>query len=717
MKMNLDSILYGGDYNPDQWLEHPEILQEDLRLMKKAHVNTVTLGMFSWAKLEPEEDHFTFDWMEEIIDRLYKNGIATILGTPSASRPHWLADKYPEVLRVNEDRRKQLYGMRENHCYSSPVYRERIRRINRQLAARFDKNPAVILWHISNEYSGECHCPLCQDAFRKWIIERYQTIEEVNRCWNTGFWGHDYQSFEQIESPSSMGEISIDGLTLDWKRFSSHQTTDFCRWEVAALREGGAKKPTTTNLMYHYKPINYHELADVIDIISWDNYPSWDKGSNVARAADTAMQHDIMRSLKREPFLLMESCPGATNWKEISKLTRPGMIQAQGLQALAHGSDSVLYFQIRQGRGGYEKFHAALISHSGKDDERNYRECQHLGESLESLNGILGSETKADVAILFDWENMWAMENAMGPRNQNLYYKESVQKSYDAFRKQGINVDVIDMTQSIDRYKILVAPMLYMFRQGFSDKVKAYVEAGGIFLMTYWSGIVDEHDLCFLGGCPGGLMDVMGLRASEIDALYDGEYNTLLAVGDFLPGFSKKHSWQLSEVTSKNSDRKEDGEKGGICYRCEHLCQLLKIDTAIPFMRYGKDFYAGMPAVTVNPYGKGKAFYIGADAEAQFYDDLYAAILHMAEIENPFGMEIPEGVEVTCRENEKQRFIFVQNFNGYAIPWNPVEKYYKILHSEYVTMDSNGCLEYHQTNDGQSLLQPLESRIYMEEKL
>ena len=706
MKMNWKKILYGGDYNPDQWLNHPEILKEDLRLMKKAHVNTVTLGMFSWAKLEPEQDRFDFDWLEEIINRLYANGISTILGTPSGARPRWLADKYPEVLRVNEDRSRQLYGMRENHCYSSPAYRERVRLINRRLAGRFDAHPAVILWHISNEYSGECHCPLCQDAFRAWVKERYHTIEEVNRCWNTAFWGHDYQSFDQIESPSSLGEISIDGLSLDWKRFSSHQTTDFCRWEIEALREGGAGKATTTNLMYHYKPVNYHELADVIDVISWDNYPSWDKGSNILRAADTAMQHDIMRSLKREPFLLMESCPGATNWKDVSKLTRPGMIQAQGFQALAHGADSVLYFQIRQGRGGYEKFHAALISHSGREDERNYRECQHLGEMLGSLSDISSTDTRAEVAILFDWENMWAMENAMGPRNENLYYKESVQKSYDAFRKQGINVDVIDMTQSLDRYSIVAAPMLYMFRPGFPDKIKSFVKNGGIFIMTYWSGIVDEHDLCYLGGTPGELMELMGLRSTEIDALYDGEYNTLIPEGDFLSEFTAKKSGVMSQE-KKNRD---------ISYRCEHLCQLMKVDTAIPFMRYGRDFYAGMPAVTVNQYGKGKAFYIGADAEAGFYDDLYAAILDMTDIENPLGIDIPEGIEVTCREDEKQRYIFVQNFNAHAVCLDIPQKDYKVLYSEYVRMNSDGSPAFYHSNASQSMMQPLECRIYMEEK-
>ena len=214
MAVKFDRLLYGGDYNPDQWLEYPEILEEDIRLMKKAHINTVTLAMFAWAKLEPEDGVYDFDWLADMIDRLYENGISVILGTPSGARPHWLADRYPEVLQVDEARRRQIFGLRHNACFTSPAYRKKVRDINMELAKRFDHHPAVILWHISNEFGGECHCPLCQQAFRDWLKERYQTIDEVNRRWNTAFWSHTYQSFDQIESPSSIGEGSIQGLAL-----------------------------------------------------------------------------------------------------------------------------------------------------------------------------------------------------------------------------------------------------------------------------------------------------------------------------------------------------------------------------------------------------------------------------------------------------------------------------------------------------------------------
>lgn len=641
MAENFHRFLYGGDYNPDQWLEYPDILREDIRMMKEAHINTVTLGVFAWSKLEPEDGVYDFDWMEEIIDRLYENGIYVNLATPSGARPHWLADKYPEVLQVDESRRRQIFGLRHNACFTSPAYRMKVYQINRKLAERFDRHPGVILWHVSNEYGGECHCPLCQQAFRDWLKEKYHTIDEINRRWNTAFWSHTYQSFDQIESPSSIGESSIHGLYLDWRRFMSYQITDFCRAEIRALRDGGALKKTTANFMYNYSLINYHELAQAVDIVSWDNYPQWHHQKEPVTAMKSAMQHDIMRSIKKEPFLLMESCPGPTNWSPVSKLKRPGILEAASLQAVAHGSDSVLYFQIRKGRGGFEKFHGAVIDHYGKSDDRVYQECCQVGEDLERLTQVNFSKVESQAAVIYDWENRWALEESCGPRNENMFYKEAVEKSYSAFRKLGLNVDVIDSMQELDCYKVVAAPLLYMFRPGFAEKVRRYVSGGGRFILTYWSGVVDENDLCVLGGTPGGLMDVMGLRSTEIDALYEGENNEMISAGD------------------------------GRRYTCEHLCQLVDLKTAKPLYLYGGDFYAGTAAATENDFGSGKAYYICADAEQKFYDDLYAGIVAEAGIRKVFSGEIPEGIAVSVRTDAENEYIFIQNYNAQPTAFLP----------------------------------------------
>lgn len=642
MEFKTKKLLHGGDYNPEQWLDRPDILEKDLDMLTEAGCNVVTLGVFSWSTLEPEEGRFCFDWLENIINKLYERGISVILATPSGARPKWLADKYPEVLRVDSERKRALFGFRHNHCYTSPVYREKTAIINRKLAERFGNHPAVILWHISNEYGGECHCPLCQDAFRKWLKERYHTIEELNKRWCTTFWSHTYNSFDQIESPSPIGETQLHALNLDWKRFVSYQTTDFIKAEIHALREGGSKLPTTANLMYYFNGLNYFELAKAIDVVSWDTYPTWHKQEVVETAYDNGMCHDLMRSLKRKPFFQMESCPTSTNWQGISKLKKPGVLFAQSMQAIAHGGEGALYFQIRQSRGASEKFHGAVIDHYGGTDTRVFREVCHTGSALDKISELAGSNVKSPVALLYDWDSQWAMEDSQGPRNKGLHYKEALLKYYRGFRKLGLNVDLVDMTGDLTDYKILAAPMCYMFRNGFEEKVRKFVKNGGIFVATYWSGIVDDTDRCFLGGVPHGLMDVLGIRSMEIDGLYDWEKNSLIPVSDNLLGLDRT-------------------------YTCKYLCDLVELRGAEAVMTYGDDFYAGYPALTVNAYGDGQAWYVAADAEKEFQVEFLRRIAEKAGISCGVEGEIPEGLEITTRENSEATYYIYQNWGSQTV--------------------------------------------------
>ena len=623
--------LHGGDYNPEQWLDRPDILQKDIEYFKKAHINTVSVGIFSWAVLEPEEGKYNFDWLEEIVNNLYKEGIHTILATPSGARPKWMADKYEEVLRMDPDRTRRFFGGRHNHCFTSPIYREKVHAIDKKLAERFGKHPAVMLWHISNEFGGECHCPLCQAKFREWLKEKYGTIENLNKRWCTTFWSHRYNSFDQIESPSTKGENELHALKLDWKRFVTYQTIDFIKNEVDAIREGGSELPVTANLMYDYDGLDYKKFKDVLDVVSWDNYPSWHKKEEYLTAVDAEMQHDLMRSIRKEPFLLMESCPSATNWKPINKLKKPGMHLA-----VAHGSDSVLYFQLRQSQGASEKFHGAVIDHYGGDDTRVFREVTEVGEALEQIQETVGTSMRSQAAVLYDRENDWAIADVQGPRNVDMHYREAVQKNYRALREQGLNVDVIAMEHSLSDYKVLAVPMAYMFKDGYEEKLRTYVENGGTLVLSYWSGLVDGTDRCFLGGTPYGLMDVAGLRSTETDALYDWEENHAIP---------------------------EAGSHLGISnvYTCKNLCELVKVSDAEVLMRYGEDFYQGYPVLTHKAFGKGRVYYVCADMELGFYQDFYGRVAAEAGLKSPIEI-IPEGVSVTVRENEDTEYLFIQNY-------------------------------------------------------
>ena len=655
MDFKTNKLLHGGDYNPEQWLNRPDILEKDLDMLEESGCNVVSLGIFSWSTLEPEEGVFHFDWLEDIINKLYERGISVILATPSASRPKWLADKYPEVLRVDAERKRALYGFRHNHCYTSPVYREKTAIINRKLAERFGNHPAVILWHISNEFGGECHCPLCQEAFRNWLKEKYKTIENLNDRWSTTFWSHTYNSFEQIESPSPIGETQLHALNLDWKRFVTHQTADFIHHEIQAVRDGGSELPTTANLMYYFDGLNYFELAKEIDVVSWDTYPTWHKQDVIETAYENGMCHDLMRSLKKKPFFQMESCPTSTNWQSVSKLKKPGVLFSQSMQAIAHGGEGSLYFQIRQSRGASEKFHGAIIDHYGGNDTRVFREVSQVGKTLKDISVLAGSEVKSQAAILYDWDSQWAMEDSQGPRNKGFHYREVQLKYYRGFRKLGLNVDLVDMTCDLSGYKIFAAPMCYMFRNGFEEKVRKFVEDGGIFIATYWSGIVDDTDRCYLGGVPYGLMDVLGIRSTEIDGLYDWEENSLVPVEGNLLGMEKTYS-------------------------CKYLCDLVELRGAKALMTYGSDFYKGYPALTVNSYGKGQAWYVAADAEKEFQEDLIRKIAEQSGISCGVDGEIPKDLEVTSRETEKECFYIYQNWGdeevSLPLPKGKVEAVY-----------------------------------------
>ena len=631
-------LLHGADYNPDQWLHDPDILRQDIELMKKAGCNVMSVGIFAWAALEPEEGQYHWEWLDHVIDSLYENGISVILATPSGARPAWLAQRYPEVLRVTSDRRRIRFGARHNHCYTSPVYREKVGLLNRKLAERYSRHPAVILWHISNEYGGECHCELCQEAFRNWLKRKYRALDELNRQWWTAFWSHTYTDWSQIESPGPLGEQSIHGLNLDWRRFVTDQTIDFMKHEIACVKAVNPELPATTNFMYYYDGLNYFKFRDEIDIVSWDSYPTWHKADDFDTALDTAMYHDLMRSIKKQPFLLMESTPSTTNWQGVSKLKKPGMHLLSSLQAVAHGSNSVQYFQWRKSRGSSEKFHGAVVSHDGSGDTRVFREVARVGQLLQQLSEVAGTSVRSEAAIVYDWENKWAVEDAQGPRNKGMGYKDEVQLHYRALKKLGLNVDFVDMEGDIDGYKLVIAPMLYMLRGGFEQKLRRFVQQGGTLVMTYWSGIVNENDLVFLGGAPHDLTDVLGIVSEEIDSLYDHERNCGSVLAGHDPG----------------------GLQGS--YECHTLCDLVHLRGAEALMAYGEDFYAGRPVLTRNRFGLGEAYYIGSRFEQRFYDDFYGELSRTLQLARPLDLEFPRGVYAAERSNEQVQVVFIHNF-------------------------------------------------------
>ncbi len=629
-------FLHGADYNPEQWIHDKSVWDADIELMKLANCNEMSVGIFSWAKLEPREGEYDFSFLDEIIEKIGSNGGRVILATPSGARPRWMADKYPEVLRVGADGVRNHFNFRHNHCLTSPVYREKVRQMNRKLAERYGNNPTVVAWHISNEYGGDCHCPLCTDAFRDFLRKKYDgDIGKLNRAYWTTFWSKTYDSFDQIEAPGKYTETGLHGLNLDWHRFVTHQTMDFIENETAPIRELSPHLPVTVNMMFEFYDLNYHQVAKVIDIASWDSYPEWHNGDDALIAQKTAFWHDLYRSLKKRPFLLMESTPSLVNWKPYNKPKKPGLDVLSSIQAVDHGSDSVQYFQWRKSRGASEKFHGAVVGHGGTGNTRVFRSVRETGRILKEIDRIAGTVTDARAAVIFDWENMWALDDCQGYAKDNKKYFETCYAYHRLFWERGIDCDIVSRNADLSGYKAVVAPMLYMTDGQTVANLKNYVAEGGCLLGTYLLGSVDDTDLCWLGGIPAGeLKEVFGLEAEEIDTLYPNE---------------RQHC-----------------AMNGAEHELVDYCEVIHPATAETLAVYTDGYYEGQAAVTANRYGKGVALYQACRDLGSLADQIADRLLAEAGLASNVAVsgKLPHGVTAHSRTDGEKTYLFVENYSA-----------------------------------------------------
>lgn len=628
MNTKFQRILYGGDYNPNQWPR--EIWQEDMRIFKDAHINTATINVFSWAKIQPSEHEYYFDELDEIVDMLSKENYDIVFATSTAALPAWMVRKYPEVMNTDYEGRQHKFGGRHNACPNSPVFRNFAQKMAYKLAERYADNPHVTCWHVSNEYGNECFCENCQKAFRVWLKDKYKTIEALNRAWNMEFWGHTLYDWEDVVLPNALSEgigrerTAFAGISIDYRRFNSDSLLECFKMERDAIRSVKKDAFITTNLMGTFKGLDYFKWAKEMDIVSWDNYPAYD-----TPWSSIAMTHDLMRGLKDEPFMLMEQTPSQQNWQDYNSLKRPGQMRAQSYQTLAHGADTIQFFQLRRSVGGCEKFHGAVIAHAGTENTRVFREVAQLGAELEQLGDrTLGSANEAEVGLIFDWDNYWALEYTSGP-SVDLKYVDQIHRYYQYFYNKNIAVDMIPFDADFSKYKIVVAPVLYMVKDGMKEALESYVKNGGILITTFMSGIVGASDNVYLGGYPGPLRDLAGVWVEEIDALAPEQKN---------------------EVVFTDGNTAE----------CGLLCDLMHLEKAQALASYTRDFYAGMPAAAKNPYGNGSTYYIATQME----EAGLAKILDQAVNEAGITSAIPEEtkLEVVTRISDHTRFYFVMNF-------------------------------------------------------
>ena len=625
-------IAYGGDYNPEQWPEMRWL--EDFRLMREAGVNLVTVGVFSWAKLQPSEKQFDFGWLDRVMALAARNGIGVCLATATASPPPWMTARYPEVLPITAEGVQLQVGSRQHYSPSSPIYRKFARALVSRIAERYRRHPALVTWHINNEYAchaPECHGPASTVEFRRWLKRKYVTLAALNEAWGNAFWSQGYGEWKEIFTPRRAPYISNPTQCLDFKRFSDDAFLSLHRMELAILRAATPHVPVTTNFMGFFKPLDYRRWAADLDYISWDNYA--DPVDESAARQTAAAGHDLMRSLKPDrPFILMEQATSGVNWRPVNSPKRPGLMRLLSLQTVARGADGIMFFQWRASKAGAEQYHSGILQHVPAAESRVFAEVKTLGAELHKLRPVLGSLVRNRVAIAFDWDAWWALE--LEPKPGRIDYTATAQSFHRWFYGQNIGVDFVHPGSDLRRYDLVVAPALHLLTARDAANLDKFVAAGGSFLATYFSGIVDEHGHIVLGGYPALLRKTLGLWVEEWVPYPAGRTNQV----------------QFAGARSQ--------------HRCDHWCDLLHLEGAKALATYTGDYFAGCPAVTCHQQGKGSAYYVGTRLDDAGLDQLLNRVVKDAKLAPP--LQAPAGVEVTLRESKRGEFLFLLNHNDRA---------------------------------------------------
>ncbi|HEX8498720.1 MAG TPA: beta-galactosidase [Actinomycetales bacterium] len=624
-----DRLLLGGDYNPEQWPR--EVWPEDVALMREAGVGFVSLGIFSWSALEPEQGRFEFGWLDEIMGLLHEGGIAVDLGTATASPPPWFAHAHPDALPVTRDGRTLWPGGRQAYCPSSTAFRDGTVALVEQMATRYHQHPALAMWHVSNEYAchnAPCYCDRCAAGFRLWLQQRYGDVATLNDAWGTSFWSQRYTSLEQVLPPRTAPTASNPTQLLDYRRFTSDTVLALYLAEREVLQRLSPGVPVTTNFMTldHFRHLDYSTWAPHQDVVSTDHYVVANQDHP---EAELAFSGDLTRGLAGgAPWILMEHSTGAVNWQQVNPAKAPGQLLRNSLAHVAHGADTVGYFQWRASRAGSEKFHSALLPHAGTDS-RLWRDVVHLGEVCGRLSEVVGSRVRAEVALLWDYESGWACDQPSHP-SELVRYGDDAHQVHAALLDAGVTADVVHPSADLSRYRVVVVPTLYLMRDEAAVAVAAAAEAGAQVLVTFFSGIVDEHDHVRLGGYPGALRDLLGVRSEEFWPLLEGESLAL-----------------------------DDGTTGTV------WSELLELRGAQALASWADGPLAGVPAVTRNAVGEGAAWYVATRLDPAGLGALVRRVLDDAGVRAP--VEAPSGVELVRRTSSEGSYLFVLNHRDEAV--------------------------------------------------
>ncbi|MFJ4964043.1 beta-galactosidase [Streptomyces sp. NPDC088729] len=627
----LPGLAFGGDYNPEQWPE--EVWQEDVRLMREAGVNLVSVGIFSWALLEPEEGVHDFGWLDRVVDLLHEHGVRVDLATPTVAPPAWFYRAHPEALPVTREGVRYSFGSRGAICHNSPAYREAAARITAEVARHYAGHPALALWHVHNEYGAPvsaCYCDTCAAGFRRWLADRHGALDALNEAWGTAFWGQRYTSYEQIDPPRLTPGTCNPSQQLDYKRFADAAMRENFRAERDILHRLSPGVPVTTNFMTALSQcdtVDYWAWGREVDVVTNDHYLITDgRRTHV----NLAMAADLTRSVAGgAPWLLLEHSTSGVNWQPRNPAKAPGEMARNSLAHVARGSEGALFFQWRQSRRGSEKFHSAMVPQGGTET-RVWREVTALGAGLEALAEVKGSRTVADAAMVWDWHSWWA-QSAEGQPSVDHRPQERADSFYEALYDRHLTVDFAHPEADLSGYPLVVVPALYLTTLSAGENLRRYVENGGTLVVSYFSGIVDEHDAVHPGPYPGALRDVLGLTVEEWSPLLPGE-----------------------TVRVNGPD--------GTSARADMWSEAVVPAGAETVWSYDDGPSAGRAAVTRHRLGAGAAWYVSTRMDAAGT----ASVLRAARADAGLAErdDLPHDVEVVRRSGDGGDYLFVVNHSA-----------------------------------------------------
>ncbi|HVV02431.1 MAG TPA: beta-galactosidase [Verrucomicrobiae bacterium] len=656
-------MYFGVDYHPEQWVhpfggsaEKPESAWErDAEMMARAGINVARIGEFTWGICEPEEGKLDFSWLARVMDILGKAGIETVLATPTAAPPIWLSKKHPEILPIDERGIVKHEGTRRAVCLNSDVFWSHSKRIVEKLAQALGNHPNLIAWQIDNGIGGHyTEASFNEDTRRDWhgwLEAKFETVERMNNLMGLRHWGQTVTRWDQVPMPMFAPTVHNPALMLNWCRFCSDTIVQFVKMQADLLHELSPQCPVTTNLRSLKHRFDHFDLAEVIDFVSIES-----TAAIKSRSAELACDIDMLRSLKKTGiktpdgdagFWVMEQKAGNVNWQEVNSLVRPGVLRMFTYQLISRGAAAILFFRWRQPRFGSEKFHGAVLPHSGREDGRIYKEVAHLGEEIKLLGPSLkNSRVEAEACILYSHDNDWVLQQPMQP-NKHFNLREHIQLFYSAFHDRNLPVDFARPSEDLSKYKLVIAPSLHLLAGGEADRLKLYVQNGGTLVATFNTGLVDENNMAPDSGYPHDLTDVFGLEVTEFDMLPPGEENHLTFKGTFPT--SHLHAARL-------------------------WCDLIEPRECQILANYAKDFYAGKPAMTMNTYGLGKAIYIGTLCQQHFYNDLLTWLRQLCNL-HPL-LKVPEQVEVSLRSKDGSNIFFLLNHQNSSVRI----QFYKPMH-------------------------------------